>query len=96
MTFRYRCNKRIDGVTCGGRKTLKKQIEFFAKEPKCPNCKNATLRLDKWRMKNEVNGNGDTCNCDGYHFPHRKGSMWCRETTSPPTDEDYRDRYNAY
>lgn len=33
------------------------------------------------------------CDCDGYHFPHSKGSKWCRHNAKPLTDRDYEERY---
>ena len=96
MLYRYRCWKRMaDGKKCGGRKTLKKMIAFYVREPKCPNCGNKTLVLDRHRMENEVGGNKPACHCDGYHFPHRRGSKWCVHSTSLPTDEDYEDRHRS-
>ena len=99
MLYRYRCWKIMaDGKKCGGRKTLKKLIGFYVREPKCPNCGSKTLVLDKHRMENEVGKNTkhELCRCDGYQWdgPHRKGSKWCVHNKELLTDEDYRDRYN--
>lgn len=35
------------------------------------------------------------CRCDGYHFPHRKGSKWCIHSAVKLTEDDFRER-SAY
>jgi len=80
---------------CRSRRSLPKMLAFYVKEPKCLACGRNTLTLDKHRMKKEVGPEANNCFCDGYHFPHRKGSKWCRDSTSPPTEEDYQDRYRS-
>ena len=96
MSYRYRCWKKLpNGKKCGGRKTLTKLIEFYVKEPPCPNCGSKTLRLDKHRMENEVGKKASLCHCSGYPWdgPHRKGSKWCIHSDTEKTDEDYEDQY---
>jgi hypothetical protein len=34
-----------------------------------------------------------TCNCDGYWFPHREGSLWCNYATNEVAKR--RDRHPA-
>lgn len=93
MRYHYRCRKRINGVDCGTRFVLPKMIEFYSKPKGCPTCGNTNVSLDSYRMKKEANGHGDKCNCDGYHFPHRRGSKWCNYFKGNRTDEDYQDFY---
>lgn len=89
--MRYRCRK----ATCRTRKTLKQPIDWYRSRPKCPSCKQDTLTLDAYRMKNEVNGHRATCNCDGYRFPHNPNSLWCEQSTIEPTEQQYSDRYDG-
>ena len=97
MIYRYRCIKRLprygtdaDGRAskCGGRRSLKKLIDFYVVRPKCPRCRSDGLTLDKHRMRKEVGKGADTCMCDGLHFPHRRGSMWCCEYKGEYSDDD--------
>lgn len=90
MTHHYRCTLKN---TCGARATLPKQIELYQRRPTCPSCKKDTLKIDpavdRWNKKQ------GTCNCDGYHFPHRKGTApWCDHSATKPTDQDHQDRYH--
>lgn len=32
------------------------------------------------------------CLCDGYWFPHRKGSKWCIHSTVEINEQDYLER----
>lgn len=41
-----------------------------------------------YRIKNE-----NVCRCDGYHFPHREGSLWCAYSTIELKEEDYMARH---
>lgn len=46
----------------------------------CPRCDRVGLFLDKDRLKRNKSYRKDLlCHCDGYWFPHRKGSLQCRE-----------------
>ena len=93
MIYRYRCGTR----TCQTRKSLPHLIDWYIRRPVCPSCKGNTLRLDKWRMQHEVGKGAPTCTCDGYHFPHREGSLWCIHSKVIPTEEQQRERYeNGY
>ena len=56
----------------------------------CQNCNN----LLTWRdHRTEKLNTERKCLCDGYHFPHRKGSKWCIENRANLTDTDYEERY---
>jgi len=102
MRYRYRCHRRIPGKGldqsghrnhCGGRRTLTRMIEFYVRRPHCPNCGADSLTLDRHRMAREVGRGAPTCRCDGYPFPHREGSKWCRSYQGTYTEEDMRDYY---
>ena len=75
MLYHYRCTRRRRG--CQGRKTLKKPIEQYVRVPTCPNCK-GPLYFDK-RRKEETQKN--KCQCDGYPYPHKRGSKFCKDST---------------
>jgi len=85
--YYYRCHRRIRSKGkdsagrnkhCGGRKTLRKPIEQYLREQKCPLCHHkGSLRLDNWRKKNERGRCKQKCICDGLPYPHRRGSKWC-------------------
>lgn len=85
MSYPYRCRRR----SCSARRTLRKKLEQYVREPKCREC-GGELRLDRWKMKDHKKAK---CTCDGYHFPHRKGSKWCNYSTVELTEEDYKQRY---
>lgn len=85
MRYLYRCSKEA----CKVRRALKRQVEFYLREPKCKRC-GSRLRLDKHRMHET---RAQRCHCDGYAFPHRKGSKWCRFYAGVLTDEDYAQRH---
>lgn len=79
----YRCRD------CGTRRTLRKKLEKYdyRRTPRClnPVCrrkrqgKGGQLVLDRW-MKFVERKKGYACTCDGYLFPHRKGSKHCRSS----------------
>ena len=77
MTLPCRCHNRINGKTCFTRKSLAQRPEHYVRQPRCPSCGARKWAIDKWRIKHEIWGYGDTCNCGGYWFPHRKGSKYC-------------------
>ena len=80
MGIPCRCGNRIRGKTCFTRRTLAKRPEKYSAtryQPPCPSCGARKWMVDKWRIKHEVWGHGDTCYCGGYHFQHRKGSRYC-------------------
>ena len=84
MTVNYRCTR----ASCRLRTTLKKRIEQYviAKFKVCPAC-GGRLSHDpelKRRSSREV------CRCDGYPFPHKKGTEpWCHDAKIGPSDEDW-------
>jgi len=88
MSYLYRCNK------CKQRRSLPRLHTDYVYAPKCKSCGAPLTYRDKWQeRKNKVTA----CTCDGYPFPHRKGSgVWCIHSVKQPTDMDYQDRRYAY
>jgi len=89
MSYLYRCRH----VNCRQRRALPKLLEDYIRIPKCKGCGRESLRRDLYQEKRNKRL---TCNCDGSHHPHQKGSIvWCVDSKVKPTDEDYEDRYNT-
>lgn len=63
---------------CQTRQVLARQPAEYALQHDCRNCGARSWRADRWM--NERNVRAATCNCDGYHFPHRRGSLGCKFT----------------
>ena len=72
MSFHCRCK------ACATRRALSKPLTHYLRQPACRSC-GGELRPDKWM--NKRNTKAMTCTCDGhgpgYHYPHRRGSVWC-------------------
>jgi hypothetical protein len=47
-------------------------IEWYIRPKACKHCGYKRFYLDKERTRKRV-----TCVCEGYHYPHRPGSMFC-------------------
>jgi len=77
---------------CGGRRTTSMPLQEYYRLPICrtPGCngkrkrlgKPVSYRVDKYRTNVERSGKIKPCHpgmggCDGYPFPHRKGSKQC-------------------
>ncbi|MCE3025769.1 hypothetical protein [Salinicola sp. DM10] len=61
----------------------------YVRGPRCRNCRRGnTLRIDKWADAKPWRQ--QVCRCDGYHFPHRRGSLWCYYNPDYPMDADRR------
>lgn len=70
----YRCSR------CEARRTLR-PLDEYVRPPRCPRCRGERWRLDTYRATKE-RGRGPTCwpgrgGCNGYPFPHRRGSGLC-------------------
>jgi len=88
MSYPYRCTRR----TCRKRVTLKKHKEAYQRPKYCHECK-GNIKFDRWQKAERKKSK---CLCDGYHFPHRKGSLWCREYKGKLTDKLLAERWRAY
>lgn len=92
----YRCSK------CRGRNRLRRKPEEYKRLPPCARCGSKMTAyplgrnqphyvLDRYRIYRE-RGPKVTCvpgrsGCNGYHFPHRRGSRWCVDNPNPPADD---------
>lgn len=89
-----RCGHTVAGKTCFARRTLAKAPADYSAPrymPLCHYCGARKWFVDKWRARHEVWGNGNTCDCGGYHFPHRKGSKFCYH--NPNAEQHHTARY---
>lgn len=85
MLYRHRCGK------CRARQSLKRKANEYLPEKQCA-C-GGKLNIDRYRHKHEVGRNANPCRCDGYWFPHRRGSLWCNENVKGPSKEQINERY---
>ncbi|WP_186061014.1 hypothetical protein [Burkholderia gladioli] len=89
MRFHCRCRH------CERRKTFRDDPRVLERSafPKCA-CGARDWRYDKW-MNNRDTG-ATACRCNGYPFPHRRGSFLCRHRKDGsdrlPGDPDFWDR----
>ena len=86
MTHVYRCTHQ----SCRKRVILRKLLSQYLRTPKCPACgevltgsEDKAVKRQRKRLK---------CLCDGWSFPHRRGSKWCRHSTKPLTEADHAQR----
>lgn len=88
MSYPYRCGR--DG--CRQRVSLRRKLETYVRPRLCPSCGHDSLKLDRWKMRDHK---ASRCNCNGYHFIHRKGSKWCEFYRGEYTEEDLMERYGG-
>jgi len=86
--YPHRCSK----AKCRQRISLPKLATQYVLVKLCPGCNSDSLKHDKSRKAYTAK---NTCNCDGYHFPHRTGSLWCTRYAGTYTEQDYQDRYQS-
>lgn len=91
MAYNYRCSR----TSCRARVTRKRLIETYVIDVyrRCPACGSDSLKID-----NSVKRRSSLlrCDCDGYSFPHRRGTEpWCVHARRGPDDSDYRERYGS-
>ena len=78
--YRVRCSK------CRARRNLSQHPEAYIRRPRCRRCGAVgTLKIDAYRDSGQERRKAPTCNCDGWWFPHRRGSGGCIHR---PTLED--------
>lgn len=70
MAFPHRCTR------CERRQTFKRKWTQYVRRKRCWFCGNTKWFLDKWMLRR---GREQVCHCDGYSFPHRRRSKFCRE-----------------
>lgn len=88
MTYPYRCTSH----DCRARRTLAKHKDRYQTEPRCEICGGNLVHDPEVRRR----AKRDVCRCDGYHYPHRKGTEpWCEQAKIGPTEEDWKERYES-
>ena len=89
MSYPHRCSK----AGCRKRVTLAKKSKDYVvrSHALCPACGNDSLKLDANHRKESKR---NRCNCDGAHYPHKRGSLvWCIHSTRQPSDDDWQSLY---
>jgi hypothetical protein len=87
-----RCRK------CEARRVLSKHPDQYARLPVCSGCGARSWRADRWmnRRKTGLGISGMGCDCGGYWFRHRKGSLYCWRRADGseryPGDDDFQER----
>jgi len=66
--YSYRCTR----TACRQRKSLPHELEWYIHPPKCPACKQDSLKHDPWVRIQTIQR---TCKCGYVGFPHRRGTM---------------------
>ena len=84
----YRCNIRH---------SLRKRVDLYVRQPRCPSCR-GPLHFDNYRalkehQRRDKEGMKVTCTCGGYHFPHRRRSLWCRFYPGERTEAHFEARF---
>lgn len=79
---------------CATRRCLRRNPRHYARLPACTVCGKRNYRVDRWMNRRDT---GKTrCDCAGYWFPHRRGSLFCWNradgTGRYPGDPDFADR----
>lgn len=70
MRFHCRCRK------CRARQVKRMHPDHYARPPRCKSCGLVnTLIVDVWA--NRRPWRKLTCHCDGYWFPHKRGTGQC-------------------
>ena len=63
---------------CETRHTFARRWDTYLRAKRCRSCKGQRFYVDTWMQKRKTDYRRlHKCQCDGYHFPHRKGSYWC-------------------
>lgn len=71
-TYPYRCSIRR---RCGKMVTLKHPIDWYIRRPKCPACKQDTLKPYYCMRLRDLRV---TCKCGGVSHPHKRGYIRSR------------------
>jgi hypothetical protein len=73
---------------------LRLKPEEYTRPPRCSDCGSSSFRIDAWMTKRNTRAMG--CTCAGYHFMHRRGSLFCWHRADGsdryPGDPDFADR----
>jgi hypothetical protein len=70
---RFHCRCRH----CDARRVLTLHPEKYDRRsyPPCRKCKKKNYRIDRWMTNRDTTA--ARCDCAAYHFPHRRGSLYC-------------------
>ncbi|MDR6447442.1 hypothetical protein J2794_003558 [Paraburkholderia terricola] len=73
---------------------MRRNPRYYARLPACTVCGKRNYRVDRWMNRRDT---GKTrCDCVGYWFPHRRGSLFCWNRADGsgryPGDADFADR----
>lgn len=68
---------RCSNNACRHRHTLAKHPDKYARPQRCPVCRKGYYRPATYRSEGRERKHRGVCCCDGYHFPHRPGSLLC-------------------
>ncbi len=79
MRLPHRCTR------CERRVTFSRLWSTFIRRKRCWFCGGEKFFVDRWMLRR---GREQKCICDGYHFPHRKGSRMCFENPMLPEIEE--------
>lgn len=80
MRYPHRCSR------CRKRTVLRNRIHNYVRPPKC-SC-GFHLVFDKAEWKRRLLAT--PCQCDGAHYPHRKGGvLLCEHHPTGPSEEDF-------
>jgi hypothetical protein len=71
----HRCSR------CFARHSFRFHWKTYAKSLRCRRCGSESFYIDKRRASRGATQN---CYCDGYFYPHRRGSRCCRNGGSNP------------
>ncbi|KVC60522.1 hypothetical protein WI73_04695 [Burkholderia ubonensis] len=87
-----RCHVRCSH--CTARRCLRRHPDRYERLPACRQCGRRRYRVDRWM--NRRNTTHTRCDCAGYWFPHRRGSLFCWHRADGsnryPGDADFADR----
>ncbi|AQQ21176.1 hypothetical protein A8D61_23345 [Burkholderia cenocepacia] len=87
-----RCHVRC--THCDARRCLRRHPDRYTRLPACRTCNRRKYRVDNWM--NRRNTTRMRCDCAGYWFPHRRGSLFCWHRADGsnryPGDTDFADR----
>ena len=93
MANKARLGHRMRCSSCGTRFRLKRHPDLYVRLVRCPDCKSHTVYSTEASRRREVERQ-DTCGCNAYPFPHRRGSMtMCHDNPDraagrDPTEEE--------
>jgi hypothetical protein len=89
MRYLYRCTHS----DCKKRHSLSRRLEQYRRRKRCVDC--GRCLTGKRDLEPRRRSKANTCTCDGYPFPHRRGSLWCNGYEKQRTEKQIEARYAA-